>query len=205
MVSNCFSVSIIFISTAVVCMNCMQSDEKRIQEAFNKYDKDGNGYIDKTELKVALENIESLKQIQLAAILTSADANNDGKIDFEEFKKYIVPELNKKPACNVDATFKVSTHQNTHSLLLIINLVQKYDKNGDGFLTADEICTVSCELGYQLTLKKAEAMIAAADLNADGKISLAGKNALLTWTMLYRLATLCCMHACMIANLTELL
>ncbi len=84
------------------------------------FDKDGNGTIDKSELRTVLKNVEGLRGIQLAAIMTKADADKSGSVDFEEFKKFVIPELSKPPlpVGDIDAAFKVSyKRKHKHSLL----------------------------------------------------------------------------------------
>lgn len=53
--------------------------------------------------------------------------------------------------------------------------LQKYDKNGDGFLGADEVVKLAADLGFgKVTLDQAKNMIAVVDKNGDGKIGFEG-------------------------------
>lgn len=49
-----------------------------------------------------------------------------------------------------------------------------FDRNGDGFISPQEIKLAITSLGEQLTDKELEDMIAMADTNGDGKISFDG-------------------------------
>lgn len=59
-----------------------------LRTAFDMFDKDGSGKIDKTEL-ISLLNGDGLSnnvpREQLEAYIKEVDANGDGEIDFEEF------------------------------------------------------------------------------------------------------------------------
>lgn len=60
------------------------SFNETIMKTFKSFDKDGNGYISKQELKTAMKKIDkNISNEEIDAMLTEADSNNDGKIDFE--------------------------------------------------------------------------------------------------------------------------
>lgn len=64
------------------------SDEARKREAFAVFDMDGNGYIDKHELKYVMRRLgENLSDDDLRAMFTEADLNGDGLIDYDEFSR----------------------------------------------------------------------------------------------------------------------
>jgi len=61
-------------------------DEKTL-EAFRVFDLDGNGFIDKHELKHVMKRLgENLSDADVDAMFQEADINNDGQIDFNEFR-----------------------------------------------------------------------------------------------------------------------
>lgn len=49
-----------------------------------------------------------------------------------------------------------------------------FDKNGDGFITSDELKNVMTNLGEKLSDEEIEDMIKEADLNGDGKVDFSG-------------------------------
>ena len=51
---------------------------------------------------------------------------------------------------------------------------QALDRNGDGFITADELRNVMSKLGENLSDQEVRAMIAEADANGDGRIDYCG-------------------------------
>ena len=60
------------------------SEDARKREAFNVFDMDGNGYIDKHELKYVMRRLgENLSDEDLKAMFSEADLNGDGFIDYD--------------------------------------------------------------------------------------------------------------------------
>lgn len=59
------------------------------QEDFDAIDTDGDGFITPTELIKALPDLSELPAEELIAIMTTADANGDGKIDYDEYCKLV--------------------------------------------------------------------------------------------------------------------
>lgn len=59
--------------------------------AFRVFDKDGNGYITRDELKTAMDMIgEPVTETQLDEMLKATDIDNDGRINYEEFVKVLL-------------------------------------------------------------------------------------------------------------------
>lgn len=67
-----------------------------MQQIFDSYDKDKNGQLDKNELQTFMLDANILSKNDPAnynrelvyAIMQDADGDKDGKISYEEFKKY---------------------------------------------------------------------------------------------------------------------
>lgn len=57
-----------------------------LRNVFNTFDTDGNGVLDKSELKAAFKDFRGgLSDEAIDAIIADADTNNDGVVSFEEF------------------------------------------------------------------------------------------------------------------------
>jgi len=76
--------------------------EDKIQVAFERFDKDHNGYITASELKIALQEgfcagmkrvADALTDEDIEEIMNEADLNGDGMISYSEFKE-MIPHLN---------------------------------------------------------------------------------------------------------------
>ncbi|XP_042494711.1 calcium-binding protein CML24-like [Macadamia integrifolia] len=61
---------------------------KELRDAFNMYDRDQNGLISVTELHSVMKNLgEKCSLRDCAKMISSVDADGDGNVNFEEFKK----------------------------------------------------------------------------------------------------------------------
>lgn len=71
-------------------------DNDELQQIFDSYDKDKNGQLDKNELQAFMLDANILSRSDPAnynrdlvyAIIQDADGDKDGRISYEEFKKY---------------------------------------------------------------------------------------------------------------------
>ncbi len=80
-----------------------------MKHTFSYFDKNGDGQVDKKELKEALDKLGDFSPLEVQAILTEADADKSGTVDFDEFAKYVAPRLLKvpPPVADVKAAFDV--------------------------------------------------------------------------------------------------
>ena len=87
------------------------SDQQRKDclKSFQYFDKNGNGTIDRKELKSALQKHGYLSLLSIEVIMNQADEDKSGDLNFEEFCKYIAPKLKAPPPSDIMKTsFKVS-------------------------------------------------------------------------------------------------
>jgi len=64
----------------------MESSKENIQKVFNTFDKDGDGFIVKDEIKaMSVELGKEVTAEELDKIFKQIDINGDGKISFNEF------------------------------------------------------------------------------------------------------------------------
>jgi Ca2+-binding EF-hand superfamily protein len=120
-------------------------------EVFKFFDSDGSGFIDAAEMAAA------------AMKILERDQDQDECISFQEFLPQPDPDemaqavLLRPGAAERAAPTKVDLIQDTGQLLLVRNLINKYDKNRDKKLTPEE-------LGW------APERVKMLDRNADGKL-----------------------------------
>ncbi|XP_052237666.1 calmodulin-like [Dreissena polymorpha] len=68
-----------------------QDISTQAREAFRVFDRDGNGSIDRKELKYAMKLLgEKLSETDVSEMITEADTNGDGKISFEASTKSLI-------------------------------------------------------------------------------------------------------------------
>ncbi|XP_046844628.1 calmodulin-4-like [Xenia sp. Carnegie-2017] len=66
---------------------------KEVREAFDSFDENGDGYISRNELVLAMKKVgENLSEVEIDSMIRNADINKDGKVSFEEFKRMMTPK-----------------------------------------------------------------------------------------------------------------
>lgn len=125
------------------------------REAFNLYDKDGDGTITVLEIGCIMRSLgQTPTDAELQDLIDEIDTDKSGTIDFTEFIKM----MSKK-----------ATHINSESEL--IEAFKVFDKDGNEFITSQELRHVMTNLGEKITEEEADVMIKEADLDGDGKIN----------------------------------
>ena len=67
--------------------------EEELREAFNVFDKDGNGFISASELRHVMVNLgERLTDEEVDEMVREADIDGDGQINYEEFVKMMMSQ-----------------------------------------------------------------------------------------------------------------
>merc|ERR1719384_651601 len=137
--------------TRCLAKNMSQEPEKEVKRHFARLDKDGDGFLNEDELKLLLLDMgfAAVKAKEEAKeMLLAADENNDGQVDFEEFKQVWHRKL-------------LSQHdQYIHRVFAV------FDDNGDGYIDAKEL-----QGGLGDDFKEIQQMISEVDENGDGKLS----------------------------------
>lgn len=161
--------------------------------AFVLYDTDKNGAINIQEFASIVKSLDIVTDDRkIQELVTEVDGNSDNHIDFDEFviamtnllgttaepdtklrKWRTYPSENKGNAGGKHNksnekhyTRKMSTHE-TDELRLCF---EKFDKNGDGQISLDELKEVMKGLGENLTESELKDMMSDADTNRDGYI-----------------------------------
>uniref|UniRef100_A0A0D9XTM5 EF-hand domain-containing protein n=1 Tax=Leersia perrieri TaxID=77586 RepID=A0A0D9XTM5_9ORYZ len=66
-------------------------DEEELRKAFRIFDKDDNGFISPNELRMVMASLgDELTEHEIDDMMKAADTNNDGQVDYEEFKRVMM-------------------------------------------------------------------------------------------------------------------
>jgi len=99
------------------------AQEAELRQAFELFDKDGSGSIDKEELSAVMLSLgQDLSESDLATLYAQMDPSGDGVIDFTEFCDVMAPDPVPESPAQVAA-----------SVFLML------DKDGSGKITAAEL------------------------------------------------------------------
>mmetsp|Transcript_99329 Transcript_99329/g.289880 ORF Transcript_99329/g.289880 Transcript_99329/m.289880 type:complete len:469 (-) Transcript_99329:140-1546(-) len=122
---------------------------QRIRECFRRWDTDGKGYITKCDLRAVLRKIlpegDQLSVEDLEELMSEADRNGNGKIEYHEFVEWLT-----RPGSTVHAGAKGVSYFDLDELLR--PLFEIYDRNGDGTISAEEFAECHNILQTALTL-----------------------------------------------------
>ncbi|GAA5816564.1 hypothetical protein MFLAVUS_010094 [Mucor flavus] len=121
------------------------------REAFQLFDRNGDGSISASELGVVLRSFGmNPSDAELQDMVNGVDADNNGHIDFEEF-------LNLVKTLTPD--------RDTDDLKEAFNA---FDVDGNGVIDRSELHKVISSLNETLTEQELDAMIQEADIDEDG-------------------------------------
>ncbi|XP_033645712.1 calmodulin-beta-like [Asterias rubens] len=136
------------------------------KEAFSIFDKDGDGTVTCEELAVVLRSIglnPSKKELQ--GLIKEADVDGNNTIELNEFLALMAKKMVRQESGagrnddvmmteeEIDKTFKV------------------FDRNGNGFICAEEIRQVGALYGETFSDDDVSQMIKEADHDGDGRVS----------------------------------
>jgi len=125
-----------------------------IKDVFKGMDVDGNGSVTSEEMRKVMSEMLPEHKGYTDVMAAMADTNGDGKIDFEEFLQMVV---NGPPdGLTPEQIFKI------------------YDKNGDGFISTDDVKKLMITFGEDVSeaeVNKAINEMKKADKDGDDKIS----------------------------------
>ncbi|BDA48418.1 probable calmodulin-like protein 5 at N-terminal half [Coccomyxa sp. Obi] len=134
-----------------------------LQERFRAADLDGNGVIDREELRALLESTDSgaqysitrwLEDNDLDKIMQNYDANNDGVIQFEEFSKLAQD--------NILFTGKIEEYEAAFNLV---------DTEGKGSVNATQLATLFQNLGHPLPYDRLTKIMSDYDASKKGQVT----------------------------------
>lgn len=135
---------------------------EELREAFNLFDKDGDGTITANELGKAMEILgQHPTAEELEILINSVDKDDNGVIDFDEFA-----DLMKGHLFTSEDSYNPAPQEDEE----LLEAFKMFDRNGDGFISPEELKTAFINLGERMSDREIEEMIHAADKNMDGLI-----------------------------------
>jgi len=126
-----------------------------IKEAFNLFDKNGDGRITCQELGIVMRSLgQRPTEDELKEMIDEVDEDGNGTIEFNEF------------------LVMMSRRMKEHDYEIELQeAFQVFDTNNDGFISEAELRYAMTNLGESLSDDDLKSMIKAADLDGDGQIN----------------------------------
>ena len=141
-----------------------ESKVKQMKQEFLNLDADGDGNISVAELrKVLFSMMGKLKvsEAEINQVLKDVDKDGDGTIDLQEYF-----------ANMENTTSKNLIHRALVQRSKSRKAFEKFDKDGSGYVTTDELMEVFEELmGGPVTIQQFENLMQECNKNKDGKIN----------------------------------
>jgi calmodulin len=129
--------------------------------AFQLSSKDKSGSISWVELGNLCKLAgQPATESELKLMVRKADTNGDGLINFEEFLTVMIGRL--------EAKWKVQEDE-------LLQAFRIFDKDGNGFITHEELKDAMHTSGYMLNDEELSCMIKRADSDGDGQINFKGQ------------------------------
>ncbi|KAG4190542.1 hypothetical protein ERO13_A07G037700v2 [Gossypium hirsutum] len=141
-----------------------------LKRVFATFDKNGDGFITKQELRESLKNIRVLMtEKEVEDMVVKVDANGDGLIDFDEF--CILCQTMDGGTDASGTRLKEDDGMNGEEELK--EAFDVFDKDKDGLISFEELGSVLFSLGLKEgnKLQDCKAMIRKVDIDGDGMVN----------------------------------
>lgn len=134
--------------------NLTEEQIAEFKEAFQIFDKDGDGSITTKELGTVMRSLgQNPSEEELKNMIEDVDADGSGTIDFKEFLGLMARKMKE-----------------TDTEEELIEAFKVFDKDGNGLISAHELRFVMTTAGEALTDEEIDDLIREADIDGDGYI-----------------------------------
>merc|ERR1719239_1180851 len=129
-----------------------------VKSVFRKFDKNGDGHLDRSEIKQMLQSSgKNASDQEVDQMFRQGDADGDGLIDIQEFTMLMFPAA---------AQTLTKLQQSYNSLNDVIAAFRKYDSDGDGHISRSELRGVMGKFSEQ----DVDSIFALGDQDQSGRI-----------------------------------
>lgn len=147
-------------------------DKAELKKIFATFDKNGDGFITKQELRESLKNIRILMtEKEVEEMVVKVDANGDGLIEFDEFCMLCESMAGEEGTSGGDGGGEgVGKEGGEEDLKEAFDV---FDKDRDGLITVEELGVVLCALGLKegKKVEDCKEMIMKVDMDGDGMVN----------------------------------
>jgi Ca2+-binding EF-hand superfamily protein len=158
-----------------------------LRDRFYEIDKNQDNFIDKDELLVAMKEVLSVKYPTMTdaefedivtAVLATADADKDGKLNLSEFIRSYQEDQGVLPATFMSRAKDVKRRLSQEEVQKLKEAFAELDENADGFVDYGELYKAvtlalsSSGLNEADTADLVDTIMLTADRNRDGKLSM---------------------------------
>ncbi|CAE6942056.1 HSP70 [Symbiodinium sp. KB8] len=141
---------------------------QRIQQVFERFDKDGGGSLDRQEMQLVFKTLcPNFSSKEISRFMGELDRGGDGAVSNTEFLEWI-----KAGSPAAEEVYKVILKETGDAMSARVREVfQRFDSDGGGYLDKDELSRVFRTLNSDFTFKDIEALCKELDRGGDGKVS----------------------------------
>jgi len=135
----------------------MSGSVQSFKRAFDMFDYDKTGEINFVDFPEAVQCLGlNPTNSQVEQVLEANNKEADDKINFDEFSSMMA---------KLETSGKEETEESLRAAFM------KFDRDGNGYISPDELLYVVCNSGEKLSREEAEELISMFDKNADGQLS----------------------------------
>ncbi|KAF8819391.1 putative centrin [Cardiosporidium cionae] len=137
-------------------MELTDQQRQEIKEAFDLFDTDGSGKIDRKELMVAMKALgfEPNKE-EVRRMVDEVDKDGSGTIGLSDYIEFMTRKMSERdPLEEMSKAFRL------------------FDHDSSGYITFEKLKRVAEELGENMTDDELREMIYEADRSGDGKVNI---------------------------------